>query len=858
VYDGQTGAEVIGNLILLHFVDGLRGDDDLTANGVIKEPGAPALTNEAPTDISLSNSLVPENLPSGTLVGTFGTTDPDAGDTFTYALVSGTGGDNNGSFTIDGGSLKTAASFDYEGKSSYSIRVRSTDQGGLWTEKEFIVTVTDVNEAPTDIALSNSTVAENQPSGTVVGTLSGTDPDVGQSATLDFTLVDGFGDNGRFSIDPVTKQLKTAAAFDYEAKNSYSIRIRATDSGSPALSYDEPFTITVTNVNEQPILTTVSTLIGATKDFQYTVTYSMLAGAANGADPDGQIVGFRIEAISTGTKKLTKGGVDVVPGNPEAILWPGESWVWTPAKGKTGILDAFTIKAWDGSLASATVVQVKIQVDLLPDLQPTAVDSTIWQSAEPGTQADWTVTVKNNGPGPQWAPWQVQWYLSTDNKYQASDILVGSATYSDDLAKGATVTKTITAAVPSIPKAGQYYVIARLVNTGPDSKASNDTKASTDKDWFGSVDPDSYEDQDQEENDSRESATDLGYVAGTKAYTGLTIHQSGNEDWYQFTTCRQGTTKVQIDFTNTEGDLALALFDQDGTQLAPTSDKTGNSEKVSINNLPEGQYYIKVWSSHGDVSRNYKLTIIAPSGPDLQITKVDSNVWQSAQIDDDIAWTATIKNNGPGNQRAPWQLEWYLSTDNKLGSTDTLIGSQVYDDDIEAKGTIDKTFDAKVPAIPAGQYYVIAKVTTTGPETNTKNNTKASTDKDWFGSVDPDSYEDNDSMDAAWDLGSSKVTLDNLTIDDGQDEDWYSFELTRPGTSSNKVQIDFTNAEGDLDIELYDSEGNLLKGAYTAANSHQISLSKLAAGKYYVRILAHQQDGYLPDLCRKYKLTLIL
>lgn len=43
-----TGAEVIGNQIILHFVDGQRGDDDLLANGVIVDPGGPALRVTAP------------------------------------------------------------------------------------------------------------------------------------------------------------------------------------------------------------------------------------------------------------------------------------------------------------------------------------------------------------------------------------------------------------------------------------------------------------------------------------------------------------------------------------------------------------------------------------------------------------------------------------------------------------------------------------------------------------------------------------------------------------------------------------------------------------------------------------------
>jgi hypothetical protein len=42
LYDGETGAEIAGNVVTLHLVDGKRGDNDLTANGSIEEPGGPA------------------------------------------------------------------------------------------------------------------------------------------------------------------------------------------------------------------------------------------------------------------------------------------------------------------------------------------------------------------------------------------------------------------------------------------------------------------------------------------------------------------------------------------------------------------------------------------------------------------------------------------------------------------------------------------------------------------------------------------------------------------------------------------------------------------------------------------------
>ncbi|WP_020476098.1 MBG domain-containing protein [Zavarzinella formosa] len=111
--------------------------------------------NSAPTAVSLDNSSVPENAGANATVGTLSSTDPDTGNTFTYSLVSGTGDTDNGSFSISGDQLVTSPSFDYETKNSYSVRVRTTDQGGLYTEQAFTISVTDINE-DTSVSLSGT------------------------------------------------------------------------------------------------------------------------------------------------------------------------------------------------------------------------------------------------------------------------------------------------------------------------------------------------------------------------------------------------------------------------------------------------------------------------------------------------------------------------------------------------------------------------------------------------------------------------------------------------------------------------------------------------------------------------------
>jgi hypothetical protein len=125
-----------------------------------------------------------------------------------------------------------------------------TEDRNLSVRKFQIRPVSLTNAAPTDIALTGTSVAENLPAGTVIGIVSGTDPDAADLGALGFSLVSGYGDNAQFMLDPVTRQLKTAASFNYEARSSYSIKIRATDTGNPALTYDEVFNVTVTNVVE--------------------------------------------------------------------------------------------------------------------------------------------------------------------------------------------------------------------------------------------------------------------------------------------------------------------------------------------------------------------------------------------------------------------------------------------------------------------------------------------------------------------------------------------------------------------------------------------------------------------------------
>ena len=105
--------------------------------------------NDAPTDITLSLTSILENNVANATIGTLGAADINVGNTFTFTFVGGAGSADNGSFSIAGGNiLKITPVSDFETKNSYFIRLQVADQGGLTFDKQFTISIIDVNEAP--------------------------------------------------------------------------------------------------------------------------------------------------------------------------------------------------------------------------------------------------------------------------------------------------------------------------------------------------------------------------------------------------------------------------------------------------------------------------------------------------------------------------------------------------------------------------------------------------------------------------------------------------------------------------------------------------------------------------------------
>lgn len=203
------------------------------------------LQNQQPTDLVVSPGVVVEGSLGGTAVGTLSSTDPDVGDAFTYSLVAGTGSTDNGLFVIDGNTIRTAADtvIDYETKDAYSVRVRTTDQGGLWAEKQLAIAVANQSpSSPVDGDAAVNSVPEGSLTGTLVGiTVQALDP---HNSPVSYSLIDNAG--GRFAINSITGVVSVADSGLLNGPDSHVIKAQASDSAG-ATSLQE-FTVAVDSV----------------------------------------------------------------------------------------------------------------------------------------------------------------------------------------------------------------------------------------------------------------------------------------------------------------------------------------------------------------------------------------------------------------------------------------------------------------------------------------------------------------------------------------------------------------------------------------------------------------------------------
>ncbi len=171
--------------------------------------------------------------------------------------------------------LQTGVTF-HGGNSLYISTEAQTARANMISADGWNITdggLRTMNQAPTNILLSSTHIAENESADAVVGMLSNTDT----GGTYAYTLVTGDGDDDNGSFNILETSLRLTASADYEMNATYSIRINVNDGTH---DFPKSFTITVTDVNEAPTASD-TTFVVAENSTNGTAVGTMVA-----TDPD--------------------------------------------------------------------------------------------------------------------------------------------------------------------------------------------------------------------------------------------------------------------------------------------------------------------------------------------------------------------------------------------------------------------------------------------------------------------------------------------------------------------------------------------------------------------------------------------
>ncbi len=188
------------------------------------------LINEAPSGPASQRGSILEAAQAGAEAAIVDASDPDHGDSLTFAIEGGTGA---GLFDIEAGTGRVLVAEGQavplvEAGASYTLSIRATDGEGLSTVTTLVIDVRS-HALPVIPAGQELSVFEAAPQGQALGTVTASDADPGE--TLTFAIAGGTG-AAVFAIDALSGMVSVAAGAvpGYQSASSYGLSVCVTDS----------------------------------------------------------------------------------------------------------------------------------------------------------------------------------------------------------------------------------------------------------------------------------------------------------------------------------------------------------------------------------------------------------------------------------------------------------------------------------------------------------------------------------------------------------------------------------------------------------------------------------------------------
>uniref|UniRef100_A0A672QNI7 Protocadherin-16 n=1 Tax=Sinocyclocheilus grahami TaxID=75366 RepID=A0A672QNI7_SINGR len=266
---------------------------DLVVNGVLDrekrysyslvleafDGGSPRKTGQMTLDVLLQdindhapifnqsryNAIISESIPQGSNILQVFATDADEGDNgLVLYEINRRQSDPDRYFVIDpsSGIITLNKALDYEMRKVHELVVQARDNASHPEITNAFVTihVRDYNDnqpTMTIIFLSEDgspQISEGAQPGQYVARISVSDPDYGEYSNVNVSLEGGDGKFALTTKDSIIYLIYVDQTLDREERDSYELRVMATDSGTPPLRAESSFTIHVTDVNDNPPL----------------------------------------------------------------------------------------------------------------------------------------------------------------------------------------------------------------------------------------------------------------------------------------------------------------------------------------------------------------------------------------------------------------------------------------------------------------------------------------------------------------------------------------------------------------------------------------------------------------------------
>ena len=299
-------------------ISGIPNNGDAQASPMnlvaIASDGASAASSGFSLNITDVNDAPVISIPISDLIGTegqplslsvFGNFSDPENDVLTFG-ISGLAPASGLSFDGVNGVLSGIPNTDDVAFSPATLTVTVSDGRGGVVSDDFVFSVTNLNDAPTAVQLSNNSVNENRPIAAVVGMFSSVDPDPADTHTYELVAGVGDSDNAQFQITADT--LRTSEVFDFETQNVFSIRVRSTDSGLPPLSTETQFVVSVTDINDVPVISGQAAPISTLEESPVTITLANVTVS----DPDNVFPADFTLAVQDGAN-YTRSGNTITP-----------------------------------------------------------------------------------------------------------------------------------------------------------------------------------------------------------------------------------------------------------------------------------------------------------------------------------------------------------------------------------------------------------------------------------------------------------------------------------------------------------------------------------------------------------------